>query len=250
MYPVLLKIGNLTVYTYGTILYLDLLLSVYLLSRFCNRFGLEFSRVFNYTIVLVFSMYIGGKLGFLIINREEVDSLFDFMVYIIDPHSGGLTIIGSIIFSALVLYFASFLFKFNFLALADLFSFVSPFSIFVGRLACLFAGCCYGKPSSWGVFINGTTRYPTQIIESLLSLMLFLYFLYLLKRYNQPGTFLGSFFIGYGFIRFFVEFFRESNIVMLNLSSAQIFCIMMIIVGFVLLIWIKRADRQELGGNV
>ena len=52
------------------------------------------------------------------------------------------------------------------------------FGMAIGRPGCFLAGCCFGRPTSsrWGIWSSdrhlGIRRIPTQLIESLLSLIL------------------------------------------------------------------------------
>lgn len=61
------------------------------------------------------------------------------------------------------------------------------YSIFhaVGRIGCFFAGCCYGKVTSWGFALwnePGVKRIPVQLIE---SVYLFILTIILLKNENK-----------------------------------------------------------------
>ncbi|MCS7165141.1 MAG: prolipoprotein diacylglyceryl transferase [Candidatus Calescibacterium sp.] len=240
MYPILFKIGNISVYSYGTILYIDILLSLYLLHLFSKRYKIDIEKVFGSFLIVLISMYLGGKIGYLIFNDYKYTSFWKMLFDIISPFEGGLTIIGSIFFAILGLMVSSKIYKVNFLELSDLFALVAPFSVFIGRIGCLLAGCCYGKESTWGIFLHGKIRYPVQIIESLLSLLVFIYFLYTLKSKSYPGRYLLSFLLLYSMIRFIVEFFRESERVFLFFSWAQIFSILIMLVSGITILTIRR----------
>lgn len=244
MHPILFKIGNLTIYTYGTILYIDILASLYLLSIYYKKFiDTSFDSIFNSFIILLLSMYLGGKIGYSIFNETSLDS---FIISTINPFEGGLTIIGAIFGGILGVVLSAKIHKLDTLRLLDAFSFIAPFSIFIGRIGCLMAGCCYGKPSTWGIELHGCIRYPTQLFESILSLFIFIYFLYSLKGTNQTrGIYLFKFLILYGIVRFFVEYFRESQIIFLSLSLAQIFSLFMITTGLIGIILLKRKGERK-----
>ncbi|MCS6954994.1 MAG: prolipoprotein diacylglyceryl transferase [Candidatus Calescibacterium sp.] len=245
MYPILFKIGNINIYSYGTVLYIDLLISLYLLKNFSSKFKIEFDKVFNSFLVILVSMYLGGKIGYIIFNNYEYIGFTKLIMDIINPFEGGLTIIGAIFFSIAGLLISSKVFKVNFLRISDLFCFVAPFSIFIGRIGCLLAGCCYGKESSWGILLHGTLRYPTQIMESILSLAVFGYFYYSFKNYKYYGKYIIEFLLLYGLIRFFIEFFRESSTTFLFFSWGQIFSIFMIITAMIFMIFIKRKEKDK-----
>jgi len=82
----------------------------------------------------------------------------------------------------------------------------------IGRIGCLLGGCCYGKPSKWGVIYKaGTPAYqmygaerlfPVPLAETLLLLMLL--FIVLTAGKEAVSIYL----LGYSVIRFCLEFFR------------------------------------------
>lgn len=91
----------------------------------------------------------------------------------------------------------------------------------VGRIGCLMAGCCHGRPYRWGVCYgqehaaNGFTPYyvgirlfPIQAVESLWILGLVLVGSALLLSGEPPGTTLAWYLIGYATGRFYFEFMR------------------------------------------
>ncbi|MFZ2537857.1 MAG: prolipoprotein diacylglyceryl transferase family protein [Oscillospiraceae bacterium] len=103
----------------------------------------------------------------------------------------------------------------------------------IGRLGCFFAGCCYGieSPKLLGVnFGDGIYRYPTQLYELAFDLGLFLCFLYLKKRTElKPGILFRYLIISYLSFRFFLEFIRESDRIILGISYYQMICLASVI---------------------
>ena len=116
-----------------------------------------------------------------------------------------------------------------------------------GRLGCLFAGCCYGKPTDawyglkcahgWNetlkMNMSGVTVIPTQLFEmlflfALAGVMALLYFKFKLN-YN-----FGVYAIAYGIWRFIIEFFRiddRGGVAGAALSPSQILSIIMVLLG-------------------
>ncbi len=113
----------------------------------------------------------------------------------------------------------------------------------IGRIGCFLNGCCYGKPTAawYGVRFPGKPDpvIPTQLIEAAL---LFLFF-FLLRRLqhtavmNRPGRLFSFYLMGYGVIRFGVEFLRgDQRHHWLGLSAAQFISAGLIIVGLIMLL--------------
>ena len=106
------------------------------------------------------------------------------------------------------------------------FDYVTP-GIIVGfvfvRSGCFLSGCCSGIEADWGVVFPGETspRIPTQLFEMGGALLIFAGAL-IAERYGAPQGALYPFFLGtYGFIRFFVEFWRDTEKIFGGLSEGQ-----------------------------
>jgi len=107
----------------------------------------------------------------------------------------------------------------------------------VGRLGCLFNGCCYGKISSWGVdFGDGYLRLPTQLFEALFNFIAFLILHYYKNKVKTPGILFKLYLFSYFVFRFLIEFIRENPIIWLGMSIYQIICLLGILyIGFILM---------------
>lgn len=77
----------------------------------------------------------------------------------------------------------------------------------VGRIGCLLAGCCFGKPTEffWGIYLHDHYRHPTQLIE---AIGLFAIGIYLLKSKKDKVLLIGNYLLSYGILRLFVESLR------------------------------------------
>ena len=114
---------------------------------------------------------------------------------------------------------------------------------FFGRLGCFFAGCCYGKITtsrigvvfvdqlSQGIVHNGIKRYPTQLFEAALLLLIFIIILFVKDKVSV-------YLICYSIGRFFIEFFRgdDRGSFLRFLSPAQGISILFFALGIGLLI--------------
>jgi phosphatidylglycerol:prolipoprotein diacylglycerol transferase len=88
----------------------------------------------------------------------------------------------------------------------------------LGRIGCLFNGCCYGRQCSlpWAITYPdrpggppaGIPLHPTQIYESLLNFILYATLTWLYRRKKFDGQIFALYLVGYAFIRSFVELFR------------------------------------------
>ncbi len=81
--------------------------------------------------------------------------------------------------------------------------------IAIGRVGCFFAGCCSGTPSDLPWADDG--RHPVQLYESAGALVLFGLVLAARRRRRVPGEAFLAFGVGYGALRFAMEFLRANH---------------------------------------
>jgi phosphatidylglycerol:prolipoprotein diacylglycerol transferase len=110
--------------------------------------------------------------------------------------------------------------------LADVFAPATALGLVFGRLGCLGAGCCWGKPATfplgvpvpWGVrytargylpeALLATSLHPTPLYEAAVALALFVGLSSLAARRPPPGTVALAFVVAYGVARCGIEPFR------------------------------------------
>jgi phosphatidylglycerol:prolipoprotein diacylglycerol transferase len=118
------------------------------------------------------------------------------------------------------------------------------FSQALGRLGCLSAGCCHGKPAyglPWAVTFShpaaaciyqGIPIHPTQLYEAAGDLVIFAILLALRNRPAFRGVLVWVYLLSYGFLRFVVEFYRGEVRPMVGfLSLSQVICIVFVVIG-------------------
>lgn len=132
-------------------------------------------------------------------------------------------------------------------------SFAVPVAVAVaiGRLSCVVAGCCYGKPTNlpWGVdFGDGVRRHPTQIYESLFHLACAILLEQLQRRGLLKGQLIKLYILLYLGYRFLTEFLRPEPIVGLGLTFYQWSCLA--IAPIFVVLWIRDARSPAISGTV
>ncbi|MBQ2099795.1 MAG: prolipoprotein diacylglyceryl transferase [Lachnospiraceae bacterium] len=253
MYNDLLKIGPLTLHTYGLMIFIGVMAALYVAEYRAPKNGMDKEEIFPLTMYCVVTGILGAKVMFLIVGWKD---------FIKDPlsmlGSSGLVVYGGIIGGILcaILYC-----KYKKLSFWDAFDIALP-SVAVaqafGRIGCFMAGCCYGaKTEAWyGIAFthsdyapNGVKMIPTQLISSagmfLIAFLLFWY-AYHAKKNGQVGA---AYMILYSIGRFSVEFLRgdiaRGSVGVL--STSQFISIFIILIGIGL--WILRgkngADRPQ-----
>ena len=188
--------------------------------------------------------------------------------------------------------------KISFLRFADLITSAIPFAYTWGRLGNFINGELYGRVTTsrmgmvfptaerfstthqWvrsvadtvgivyspGDYVN-LPRWPSQLFEAffegiVLGIIIWFVVRKIKKKRNMAdGTILASYLMGYGLIRFILEYFRQpdsdigyvighsSNIYLfesvLNISKGQVFCLLMIIGGLALLLCVNLVAKRN-----
>ncbi|MBR6097005.1 MAG: prolipoprotein diacylglyceryl transferase [Oscillospiraceae bacterium] len=126
-----------------------------------------------------------------------------------------------------------------------------PLGQAIGRVGCLFGGCCYGFPyAGFGAVclaeagVPGTV-FPAQIVAAGADLLLFLALLAYAKRRPDAGfRLLYLYLAGYAVLRFGLEFLRGDLIrgVAGGLSTSQWISLGLLVVSVGLLLWARRRE--------
>jgi phosphatidylglycerol---prolipoprotein diacylglyceryl transferase len=221
MLPVLLHIGSLTVYSYGVLVAAGVLLGLWYARLQAAQHGLNPDDVWNLGIYMVLVALIVAKVWLVLSTwdyyRANPREIFSMTVL----QSGG-TFYGGVVGAMATIIIYTHVKKIPILPLLDTFAFAVPLGHSIGRLGCLLAGCCYGKPTSvpWAITFKNelaeqiagtplhTPLHPTQLYESAAEFLNFLIIVWLARRQRFTGQLVGTYFLLYGFERGTIEFFR------------------------------------------
>ena len=116
----------------------------------------------------------------------------------------------------------------------DRFAVALPFSIAIGRIGCLVAGCCRGAPHDGPLAIaydDGVLRHPAQLYEALFQLAAGYALLVLWRRKVLFGRLFALYLALYGAFRFATEFLRDTAKPFAGLSAYQWMSLAMVAAG-------------------
>lgn len=133
---------------------------------------------------------------------------------------------------------------------ADFFCPAFPLGYTFGRIGNFINGELYGRITDipWGMYFplapSHELRHPSQLYEAFFEGLVLFLCLWLVRRKRPFAGFqMALYFIGYGAIRFFIEFYREPDahlgFVWHILSMGQLLCLAMILTGLGIII-LKR----------
>jgi len=220
VFPRLFEIGPVTVYTYGVLLaaaYLGAL--QFALVRAKHR-GLDPARIMDLGIFIIVAALVGAK-GLLVIVdfdhfRENPGEIFSLV------RAGGV-FYGGLILATLVAMWYVRRHRLPVWQVGDIAAPAIALGHVVGRFGCLFAGCCYGRPTdvAWAVTFThpeansvvgtplGVPLHPTQLYEAGAELLILVA---LLATERRGRVFAGRTFwlymLLYAVSRFVIEFYR------------------------------------------
>ncbi|MCK5249866.1 MAG: prolipoprotein diacylglyceryl transferase [Spirochaetaceae bacterium] len=268
MDPVIFSIGNFSLQYYG-LMYLVAFSIVYILAvyriRREPRFGIDTEQLQGLMVAMILGVIIGGRLGYVlfynlpyywrhpleIILPFDIGDGFRFTGIAGMSFHGGLigVILGSWIFVRRN--------KLDFFDMTDLIIPCIPLGYTFGRLGNFINGELYGRVTTRPIGMlfpssapGNELRHPSQLYEAFFEgIVLFIILWLLRKRIRTRGAMLALFLMGYGFLRFFIEYTREPDahlgFVVFQLSMGQLLCIAMILAGGALILYQKLRGGES-----
>lgn len=255
--PYIFTIGTFPV-RYYSLMYLLAFMTTYILVIYRikkeRRFeDLTTEVVQDLLMWLIVGLLLGGRLGYVLFYQPGYYLKHPWEIFLPFEFSRGMRFVGisgmSYHGGALGVLAAALIYcrrrRMDFWKLADLFAPAVPLGYTFGRIGNFINGELYGRVTDvpWGMYFPldplGHLRHPSQLYEALFE-GVFLFTLLWTIRKKSPfdGFLLALYLIGYGTVRFFIEFFREPDahlgFVAAGWTMGQLLCAAMIVAGGVL----------------
>jgi phosphatidylglycerol:prolipoprotein diacylglycerol transferase len=260
MVPVLVKLGPVTIYSFGAMMALGFLVSGYVVSVAMARKGLDPEEAWS----IVLWAAIGGIVG------SRILAIFaDWQTFLLHPIGSIFSGSGFIWYGGLIGGFASvtvFLLwrSLPWLVVVDCIAPGLAIGQAIGRIGCQVAGDGdWGKPTTlpWGVRYpnaiigwtawlreNGlpadTRVHPAPVYETLAYCAIFWLLWSLRKRDSSPGSLLWIYLVTSSIARFAIEMVRIEPVIAAGLTQAQWIAIALFATGLVLLVWKPGAETR------
>ena len=220
MHPILIKLGPLTIASYGFLFALGVLLAILMAFRKAKAENIDLKIFADFIFYMMLLSLLGAKLLLLLTN---LDYYLKYPAEIRFLLTSGGTFFGGLIAGAL---FAVWFIRRHGLSYRQLGDIAGPslaLGHFFGRLGCFAAGCCWGREaghfplavtfsSTKANFLTGVplhvALYPTQLFEALLNLLNFVILYFAYKKRAFRGQTFALYILNYSLIRFAVEYFR------------------------------------------
>ncbi len=256
MHPVLFDFGGFTIYSYGVLLAAAYMLGLQFALVRARRRGLDGQRVMDLGIWIIISALVGAKLLLLIVDFKQFTSSPGELLGL--ARSGGV-FYGGLIAAVVVALIYLRRHQLPLWTTTDVFAPGIALGHIVGRMGCLLAGCCFGRPTTvpWGITFTspaaaanvgtplGIALHPTQIYEAGAELLILLFLLAWERRgHSFPGRTFWSYMLLYGISRFAIEFYRGDSrgMVFGVLSTSQFVSVILVPLSIVMLLLLGRQN--------
>jgi phosphatidylglycerol:prolipoprotein diacylglycerol transferase len=252
MHPILYSFDGITIYTYGFFVSMGFLIAFVLFLIDLDKRGISVDAGIDFAFWILLSAIAGSRLVYVAVN---LGYFLKYPLKILMIWEGGLVWYGAFLgaLGAAIVYFRAK--KLDGWTWADIAIPYVALGQGIGRIGCLMAGCCYGKPTDvcWGITFtrselapNGIALHPTQVYEMVLCLCIFLILYLRRNRITFRGEQILSYIFLYGMTRTVVEVFRGDPRGMWlsgSISTSQLISVIAVAVGVALYYRIREKNR-------
>lgn len=252
--PVAISLGPLKVHWYGLAYLAGLAFAWWLAMRRSTRPGSPVSRsqVDDLIFFSALGVVLGGRVGYAFFYN--FDRLLEDPLWLLQVWQGGMSFHGGFLGVMLACYLYG---RRQGIRFGDIMDFVAPLvplGLGLGRLGNFIGQELWGRATDvpWAMIFPRDPlqlpRHPSQLYQfALEGMLLFAVLLWFSSRPRPSWAVAGVFSLGYGCLRFFVEFFREPDQhigfqALGWMTRGQVLCLPMIALGIGLLLWAYRVE--------
>ena len=255
--PIIFTIGKFDIRWYSLFILVAFVLAYYLVVKETSRFRISRDFIFNIAFWIFIFGVIGARTWYVLFNIEDytTNPLNIFKIW-----EGGLAIHGGIVAGLLVIFYFCRRYKFRFIRLTD---FIAPALLIaqaIGRWGNFFNAEAYGLKTTAetlskyfipdfiikGMTINGDVYTPTFLFESLACFVLFILIVLVRRsKYLKVGSLTAFYLIGYGIIRFLIEFERLDALKVGGIRVAQVISAIFFTIGLSILVSNSKKSKLD-----
>jgi phosphatidylglycerol:prolipoprotein diacylglycerol transferase len=249
--PIAFHVGAFAVHWYG-LMYLLAISIAWGLAQWrgrCSDGQWNGEQISELILYMAMGVILGGRMGFVL--------FYSFSGFLADPMmlfrvwEGGMSFHGGLLGVMLAMWLYALRYRKSLLVVADFVAPLVPIGLGLGRMGNFINGELWGRVTTmpWGMVfphVDNLARHPSQLYEFMLEgVCLFILLWWYSAKQRPPGKVASLFLIGYGIVRFSVEFFRmpDAQLGFLAwhwLTMGQVLSIPMILLGF--FIWRKKYE--------
>ena len=260
--PVALDLGLISIHWYG-IMYISALLVALWFAKWIikkDAMPIEEQVLDNYFIWIEIGIILGARIWYILFYDPNTSYYLTQPWQIFNPFQNGEfvgirgmsyhgAVVGAIVASTMFAYkYPGKLHK-----LIDVVALAVPVGFIFGRIGNFLNQELVGRATdvSWGIYVDGVLRHPSQLYEAILEGVLVAIILYMYRnRKAFDGALIGVYGVLYGTARFVAEFWRQPDVQLGFiygdwLTMGQLQSLIMIMVSIALYFIIRRVSLAK-----
>lgn len=251
--PVVFHLGPLALRWYGLMYVIAFIAFIMLGKLRARRFpdrGVTEKDVDDMLIYGVLGVILGGRLGYVLFYKPHY--YLEHPAEILQIWAGGMSFHGGFVGVLIAIAIFCWMKKKRWIRTMDFIAPLVPLGLGAGRIGNFINGELPGRYTDvpWGMWFPQAdpephARHPSQLYQFAgEGLLLFAILWWYSRKPRPPGAVSGAFLVGYGTLRFLVEFTRQPDdflgLLAMNLSMGQWLSIPMIAIGIAMMAWAYR----------
>ena len=257
----LFNIGPIELPTYGSIILVAYIIGVFLMMHRASVYNIEKYEFVLASLLAMVGLIVGAKIVYIISIIPDYikhwDVVMENIPYAIYNALSGFVFYGGLIGVLIMVLFYCIQRDLKFLEFTNVVAPVIPFIHGLGRIGCFMGGCCYGieydgpfsitfPKNEFVQGLGGVPRFPVQILEFIINIIIFAILYYLARKPRKPGFMLGIYFISYSLVRFSLEFLRGdvARGFFFGISTSQWISLILIPIGIIFLLPHKKPEQS------
>ena len=249
--PIIAEIAGAYLWYYGLSYSLGFLSIFFWFKRVRKRVELTAMQVYSLTIYIALGVLVGGR---------SVEVIFyewpyyrQHLVQIPAAWLGGMSTHGVLLGVVAALWLFCRLHGKSFLSIGDELVIPGSYLMAMGRIGNFIDGQIVGSVTNvcWAVQFPDAPgfRHPVVLYDGAKNFLILGLLLLIRKTKPAPGVLAAHFIFWYGFLRIFVDIFREYPTNLLGIATGQAFNLCMTVLGVLLFLWFSRKRRRADAGS-
>lgn len=230
---------GIDIYWYAILITISIIIG-FIWAKICNgRFDIKFENILDLSLFMIPIAIICARLYYILFNfsyySNNISEVFNL-------RNGGLAIYGALIGAIITIIIFCKKKKINIFNLMDYLAPIIPLGQAIGRWGNYINIEAYGSetnlPLRMEIIENGVTKYvhPTFLYESICNFILFIILTKVSKKRKFTGQIVLLYFIGYSFIRFFIEGLRTDSLMFGDIRISQLLSLIIFVVSLIIYI--------------
>jgi phosphatidylglycerol:prolipoprotein diacylglycerol transferase len=249
--PVFAEIGGVYLWCYGLSYSLGFLSIFHWFKRIRRRLGLTIEAVYTLIIYLAVGVVAGGRLLEVFFYEWPYYRIHLWQIPAV--WLGGMSTHGVLLGVVVAVWLFCRLYNKSLLTIGDQLVIPGSYLMGMGRIGNFIDGQIVGSITNvwWAVQFPDAPgfRHPVVLYDGAKNFLILGLLLLLRRSRPAPGMLIAHFVFWYGFLRIFVDLFREYPTSLFGIATGQAFNILMTVVGAFLTFWFSRKQRPVIAGN-